>query len=83
MKVAEMIKNIAYSKIDVIMHVPALGRIEHDYEVDHISEDGDNIYMEDASGHPLELKKDSEVTCEDGTYSIEKDNCTICIKLSE
>ena len=83
MKVAEMIENIGYSKIDVIMYVPALGRVDFAFEIDHISEDDGSIYMEDANGHPLELKKDSEVTYEDGAYSIEKDNCTICIKLSE
>lgn len=81
MTIAEMIENIGYSKIDVVMYVPSLGRIEYDYEIDHISEDDDNIYIEDANGHPLEIRRDSEVAFEDGIYTMEKDGCTICIKL--
>ena len=82
MTVAELMKIIGFSTIDVLMVTPA-GRMERHFDIDHVSENNDIFYMEDPDGYSFELSKDSEVrTDEDGIYSINKDNCLICIKLN-
>lgn len=82
MTVTEMMEAIAYTEIDVLFATPA-GRLHKHIDTEHISEDKDIFYIEDDDGYPMELNKDSEVKLEDdGTYSINRGDCLICIKLS-
>ena len=81
MTIAEMIEAIGFATIEVLFVTPA-GRFHNRFDIDHISEDKDIFFLEDADGYPMELKKDSEVKLEDdGTYSINRGDCLICIKL--
>ena len=82
MTVAEMIEDIAFAALDILVVTPA-GRVNFRFDIDHVSEDENMVYMEDADGCPFELNKDSMVKLEeDGTYSIDRDGCLFCIKLS-
>ena len=81
MTVAEMMKDIAFAVIDVLNVTPA-GRDNYRFDIDHISEDKDMFYLEDAEGHTMELYKDSEVKYDDGEYSINRGYCLKRIKLS-
>lgn len=81
MTVAEMIKTIGFATVDVLNVTPA-GRDSYRFDIDHISEDKDIFYLEDAEGHTMELFKDSEVKFNDGEYSIDRGGCLKCIKLS-
>lgn len=82
MTVAEMMEDIAYAELDILIVTPA-GRVDFHFGMDHLSEDEDMFYMEDIDGRPFELNKDSAVKLEnDGTYNINKGDCLICIKLS-
>ena len=82
MTVAEMMEIVGFSVIDVFMVTP-LGGLRCRFDTDHISEDENMFYLENAEGYPFELKKDSEVILEDGEYSLKNSDCLICIKLSE
>lgn len=81
MTVDEMMEDIAFTVIDVLNVTPA-GRDNYRFDIDHISEDKDIFYLEDAEGHTMELYKDSEVKYDDGEYSINRGDCLKCIKLS-
>lgn len=81
MTVAEMMKTIGFATVDVL-NVTPVGRDSYRFDIDHISEDKDIFYLEDAEGHTMELYKDSEVKLNDGEYSIDRGDCLKCIKLS-
>ena len=82
MTVAELIEVIGFAEVDVLVVTP-MGRDNYSFDIDHISEDKDIFYLEDAKGHVMELYKDSVVRYEDGAYSISRGDCLKCIKLSE
>lgn len=82
MTVAQMMEDIAFAALDVLVVTPT-GRVSFFFNIDHVSEDKDIFYMEDINGRPFELNKNSEVKLkEDGTYSIDQGDCLFCIKLS-
>ena len=82
MTVAEMMENIGFATINVLVVTPA-GRIHCHFDTSHVSEDKDIFYLEDADGYEMELDKNSVVRDEDGIYSINRGDCLFCIKLIE
>lgn len=81
MTVAEMIEDIAFAALDILIVTP-VGRVNFHFDMDHVSEDENIVYMEDTDGRLFELNKNSTVKLEeDGTYSIDRDGCLFCIKL--
>ncbi len=82
MKSTEFIESIGYATITVSISTP-VWRTRLYFDVDHVADDDDMFYVEDASGQVLEINKAAEILFKDGVYSVEQDGCKICIKLDE
>lgn len=76
-----LIESISYSDIDVSIETP-IARSHLAMEVDHITESDKGYYIEGMDGQSLELLAENEIDYSDGEYTIQKDDCHICIKLN-
>lgn len=77
----ELITEIGYSTISVIMEAPLFYN-NFELDIDHISLFDDICHIEGSDGNFFEISLKSEVDVENGEYHIRDNDCHICIKLS-